>query len=173
MRHYNDINFNETEYYVNIISDRSIKNQIKIEIFAKNLKSTNRDDIKLRIESELVTTVYEDNLKLNKHKKTIIRTKMLPSPLVTKQSKETEKIKKIFKRSFEEKDNEITSKDINGFKKLKVSSKTNKIYTNNKYESKLLNNIHKRYILQLGFKNYTYLKIVLLIFYIKIMKNRS
>ena len=73
----NELLDNNIDYIVNIINDKSIRNKIQIEILAKNLKK-NHKDVKLKIESELITTIIEENLKLNRVKRTTIRTKLMP-----------------------------------------------------------------------------------------------
>ena len=73
----NDLLDNNIDYIVNVINDKTLRNQIQIEILAKNLKKKSKD-VKLRIESELITTIIEENHKLNRVKKTTIRTKLMP-----------------------------------------------------------------------------------------------
>ena len=68
---------NKSDYIVNVINDKTLRNQIQIEILAKNLKQKQKD-VRLRIESELVTTIIEENIKLNRVKRTVIRTKLMP-----------------------------------------------------------------------------------------------
>lgn len=73
----NELLDNNIDYVVNVINDKTLRNQIQIEILAKNLKKKHKD-VKLRIESELITTIIEENHKLNRVKKTTIRTKLMP-----------------------------------------------------------------------------------------------
>lgn len=73
----NELLDNNIDYIVNVINDKTLRNQIQIEILAKNLKKKHKD-VKLRIESELITTIIEENHKLNRVKKTTIRTKLMP-----------------------------------------------------------------------------------------------
>ncbi len=73
----NDIFDDDIDYIVNVINDKTLRNQIQIEILAKNLKNKQKD-VRLRIESVLVTTIIEENTRLNRAKKTTIHTKLLP-----------------------------------------------------------------------------------------------
>lgn len=73
----NELLDDNIDYIVNVINDKTLRNQIQIEIMAKNLKKKQKD-VKLRIESELITTIIEENYKLNRVKRTTIRTKLMP-----------------------------------------------------------------------------------------------
>lgn len=90
------------DYIVNVINDKTLRNQIQIEILAKNLKKKQKD-VRLRIESELVTTIIEENVKLNRVKRTTIHTKLLPKvSSVQTEDVQTEKTLKAKKQKVDD-----------------------------------------------------------------------
>ena len=106
------------DYMVNIINNKTVTNQIQIEILAKNLKKKQKD-IKLFVESELITTVIEINTKLNKTKRTTIRTKLMPTISTNIEETKTAKKKKL---SPPDKENLQIKKHKNQIKNEKNSS---------------------------------------------------
>ena len=108
------------DYMVNIINNKTLTNQINIEILAKNRKK-NQKDIKLFVESELITTVIEINTKLNETKRTTIRTKLMPTISTNIEATKMAKKKKL---SPSDKENLQIKRSKNQIKNEKNSSQS-------------------------------------------------
>lgn len=144
----NELLDNNIDYIVNIINDKSIRNKIQIEILAKNLKK-NHKDVKLKIESELITTIIEENLKSNRTKRTTIRTKLMPK--ITNIQNDSVAVKKKDKNKKAFQKNTVDSNDSStGLSDSGISEYSTKVETSKIDDIELVFYIEKYYNVKIG-----------------------